>query len=71
MAHESFADPAIARLLNSEFVSIKVDREEHPELDQLYMEAVQMMTGSGGWPMSVFLTPELEPAGSAPAGRRF
>jgi uncharacterized protein len=61
MAHESFEDPEVARLLNESFISIKVDREERPEVDQLYMEAVQMMTGRGGWPMSVFLTPELEP----------
>ncbi len=61
MAHESFEDPEIAGILNREFIPIKVDREERPELDQLYMEAVQMMTGHGGWPMSVFLTPELEP----------
>ena len=61
MAHESFEDPQIARLLNEHFVSIKVDREERPDLDQIYMEAVQAMTGHGGWPMSVFLTPELEP----------
>jgi len=61
MAHESFSDPALAEILNREFVSIKVDREEHPELDQIYMEAVQRMAGHGGWPMSVFLTPDLEP----------
>jgi uncharacterized protein YyaL (SSP411 family) len=61
MAHESFEDAAIARQLAEGFVSVKVDREERPDLDQLYMEAVQMMTGHGGWPMSVFLTPELEP----------
>ncbi len=61
MAHESFEDPGIARLLNRDFISIKVDREEHPELDQVYMEAVQAMTGHGGWPLSAFLTPELEP----------
>jgi hypothetical protein len=61
MAHESFEDPAIAQLLNETFVNIKVDREERPELDQLYMEAVQMLNGHGGWPLSVFLTPELEP----------
>jgi uncharacterized protein YyaL (SSP411 family) len=61
MEHESFEDPGIAGLLNDNFVSIKVDREEHPELDQIYMEAVQMITGQGGWPLSVFLTPELEP----------
>ena len=61
MAHESFEDPEIAGLLNRDFVPIKVDREEHPELDQVYMEAVQMLTGHGGWPLSVFLTPDLEP----------
>lgn len=61
MAHESFEDPGIAALLNQEFVPIKVDREERPELDQLYMEAVQIMTGHGGWPLSVFLTPSQEP----------
>ncbi|MEN6494987.1 MAG: thioredoxin domain-containing protein [Thermoguttaceae bacterium] len=61
MEQESFEDPRLARLLNEEFIPIKVDREEHPELDQLYMEAVQMMTGHGGWPLSVFLTPALEP----------
>ncbi|MCR4413577.1 MAG: thioredoxin domain-containing protein, partial [Thermoguttaceae bacterium] len=61
MAHESFENARIAEFLNSRFVCIKVDREEHPELDHLYMEAVQMLSGHGGWPMSVFLTPELEP----------
>ena len=61
MEHESFEDPEIARLLNENFVCIKVDREERPDLDQIYMQAVQAMTGRGGWPMSVFLTPELEP----------
>jgi uncharacterized protein YyaL (SSP411 family) len=61
MARESFEDPEIARLLSESFVAIKVDREEHPELDQLYMEAVQMLVGQGGWPLSVFLTPGLEP----------
>jgi hypothetical protein len=54
MAHESFEDPATAELLNSTFISIKVDREEHPDVDAIYMEAVQSMTGSGGWPMTVF-----------------
>jgi uncharacterized protein len=61
MAHETFEDPEIARLLNAAFISIKVDREERFDLDQIYMEAVQMMTGRGGWPLSVFLTPEGEP----------
>jgi uncharacterized protein len=58
MAHESFENEEIARLMNENFVSIKVDREERPDIDQIYMNAVQMMTGSGGWPMTVFLTPE-------------
>ena len=61
MAHESFEDSEIARLLNESYVSIKVDREERPDLDLIYMEAVQMMAGRGGWPMSVFLTPTGEP----------
>src|SRR5689334_9686477 len=61
MERESFEDEAIARLLNASFVSVKVDREERPDIDEIYMKAVQSMTGSGGWPMSVFLTPELEP----------
>ncbi|HKC62082.1 MAG TPA: thioredoxin domain-containing protein, partial [Pyrinomonadaceae bacterium] len=58
MAHESFENEEIARLMNEHFVNIKVDREERPDLDQIYMNAVQMMTGHGGWPMTVFLTPE-------------
>jgi uncharacterized protein YyaL (SSP411 family) len=61
MEHESFESEAIARVLNENFVAIKVDREERPDLDQIYMNAVQMLTGHGGWPMSVFLTPELKP----------
>ena len=61
MEHESFENEAIARVLNENFVAIKVDREERPDLDQIYMNAVQMLTGHGGWPMSVFLTPELKP----------
>ncbi|HET8786511.1 MAG TPA: thioredoxin domain-containing protein, partial [Candidatus Limnocylindrales bacterium] len=61
MERESFEDEATARLLNDRFVSIKVDREERPDLDAIYMSAVQAMTGSGGWPMSVFLTPEGRP----------
>jgi uncharacterized protein YyaL (SSP411 family) len=61
MERESFENPAIAELLNEHFVSIKVDREERPDLDDVYMAAVQAMTGSGGWPMSVFLTPDLQP----------
>ena len=61
MEHESFENPAIAELLNRDFVSIKVDREERPDVDRVYMAFVQATTGSGGWPMSVFLTPELKP----------
>jgi uncharacterized protein len=61
MERESFENEAVARVLNENFVSIKVDREERPDLDQIYMNAVQMLTGHGGWPMSVFLTPDLKP----------
>ena len=61
MAHESFEDEEIARLMNDNFVNIKVDREERPDLDQIYMNAVQMMTHHGGWPMTVFLTPDAIP----------
>ncbi|MDQ3929204.1 MAG: thioredoxin domain-containing protein, partial [Chloroflexota bacterium] len=61
MEHESFENPDIAALMNQHFVSIKVDREERPDLDSIYMEAVQAMTGHGGWPMTVFLTPEGAP----------
>ena len=61
MERESFEDEATAAFLNGRFVSVKVDREERPDLDQVYMAAVQAMTGGGGWPMSVFLTPQGEP----------
>ena len=61
MAHESFEDPEIAQLMNRWFVNIKVDREEHPDVDQVYMSAVQLLTGRGGWPLTVFLTPDLKP----------
>ena len=61
MERESFENEEIARLMNENFVNIKVDREERPDLDQVYMNAVQMMTGHGGWPMTVFLTPDLIP----------
>ena len=61
MAHESFEDPQTALLMNTLFVCIKVDREERPDLDQIYMTFVQMTTGSGGWPLHAFLTPDLEP----------
>src|SRR3989442_7161067 len=61
MAHESFEDPETARVMNDLFVNVKVDREERPDVDAIYMEAVQAMTGHGGWPMTVFLTPTGEP----------
>ncbi len=61
MEHESFENPRIAALMNENFVCIKVDREERPDLDTVYMEAVQAMTGQGGWPMTMFLTPEGAP----------
>jgi uncharacterized protein YyaL (SSP411 family) len=61
MAHESFEDEATATYLNEHFVPIKVDREERPDVDAVYMEAVQAATGQGGWPMTVFLTPDAEP----------
>ncbi|MGB7963295.1 MAG: thioredoxin domain-containing protein, partial [Propionicimonas sp.] len=58
MAHESFSDAEVAALVNRDFVAIKVDREERPDLDAVYMKATQALTGQGGWPMTVFLTPE-------------
>jgi len=61
MEHESFEDPETAALMNEHFVNIKVDREERPDIDNIYMQAVVAMTGQGGWPMSVFLTPEGQP----------
>jgi uncharacterized protein len=61
MAHESFEDEAIATVMNDNFVNVKVDREERPDVDAVYMEATQAMTGHGGWPMTVFCTPEGEP----------
>jgi len=61
MERESFEDPATAVLMNQHFISIKVDREERPDVDGLYMQAVMQMTGQGGWPLSVFLTPDLKP----------
>ncbi|PZG78919.1 hypothetical protein C1I97_36265, partial [Streptomyces sp. NTH33] len=61
MAHESFEDQDTAAVLNEHFVSVKVDREERPDVDAVYMEAVQAATGQGGWPMTVFLTPDAEP----------
>src|SRR6516165_9433661 len=61
MERESFENEATARLMNENFVPIKVDREERPDLDQIYMDAVQVLTGRGGWPLTVFLTPECKP----------
>ncbi len=61
MAHESFEDAATADIMNREFVNIKIDREERPDVDRVYMTFVQATTGGGGWPMSVWLTPQLEP----------
>ncbi len=61
MARESFEDPAVAARLNRDFIPVKVDREERPEVDRLYMTYIQAATGQGGWPMSVWLTPELKP----------
>ncbi len=61
MERESFEDEEIARVLNERFVPIKVDREERPDVDAIYMAAVQLLTGGGGWPMSVWLTPDREP----------
>ncbi len=61
MAHESFESAEVAAIMNREFVNIKVDREERPDVDRVYMTFVQATTGGGGWPMSVWLTPELKP----------
>src|SRR6202035_795714 len=61
MERESFEDERTARLMNESFICVKVDREERPDIDALYMEAVQSMTGHGGWPLNVFLTPEQVP----------
>jgi hypothetical protein len=61
MAHESFEDEGIARLMNEKFINIKVDREERPDLDDIYQRVAQLATGNGGWPLSVFLTPDQKP----------
>ncbi len=61
MAHESFEDPAIAELMNEHFICIKVDREERPDIDAIYMDACQMLTGHGGWPLNAFATPDGRP----------
>ena len=61
MARETFADEAVGALLNENFVAIKVDREEHPGVDSVFMQATQALTGQGGWPMTVFCTPDGQP----------
>ncbi len=61
MERESFSDPAVAAVMNRHFICVKLDREERPDVDRVYMTAVQALTGQGGWPLNVFLTPELEP----------
>lgn len=61
MEHESFENEEVAAIMNKHFVNIKVDREERPDIDRIYMQFVLMMNGSGGWPMSVWLTPDLAP----------
>ena len=61
MAHESFENPEVARLMNERFVNIKVDRQERPDVDEIYQKVVQMMRQSGGWPLTIFMTPAGEP----------
>ena len=61
MAHESFEHPEVARLMNETFVSVKIDREERPDIDGVYMKACQAMTGSGGWPLTIIMTPDKKP----------
>ncbi len=61
MEHESFEDEYVAKLMNQHFVYIKVDREEHPEVDQFFMEAVQLLSGRGGWPLNCFALPDGRP----------
>jgi len=61
MAHESFEDEKVAEILNRDFISIKLDREERPDIDSVYMSVCQIMTGSGGWPLTIIMTPEKKP----------
>src|SRR5919107_6227291 len=61
MAHESFEDEQIAKIMNDNFINIKVDREERPDIDDIYQKVCQLATGTGGWPLSVFLTPDQKP----------
>ena len=69
MAHETFEDPETAALMNALYVSIKVDREERPDIDALYMNALQLLGEQGGWPLTMFLTPRASPSGAAPTSR--
>ena len=69
MERESFEDPATAQLMNDSFVSVKVDREERPDIDAVYMDAVQAMTGQGGWPMTSSSPPSASPSMPAPTSR--
>ena len=69
MERESFEDPETAAYMNEHFVNVKVDREERPDVDALYMEAVQAITGQGGWPMTVFSTPTACRSSAAPTSR--
>ncbi len=74
MEHESFEDDEVARLMNDAFINIKVDREERPDIDHIYMTVCQLMTGSGGWPLTILMTPEMKPffAGTyIPKGSRY
>ncbi len=74
MAHESFEDPEIAEVLNRDFICIKVDREERPDIDRIYMDVCQMLTGQGGWPLTIVMTPDKRPFFAAtylPKERRF
>ena len=61
MERESFENEDVAKVMNEHFVNVKMDREEHPDIDRIYMTFVQAVSGSGGWPMSVWMTPELKP----------
>ena len=68
MEHESFSQPAVAEVMNKHFVCVKLDREERPDVDKIYMTAVQAIAGQGGWPLNAFLTPDLKPFyGGAPS----
>lgn len=70
MAHESFEDDEVAAVMNSGFVCVKVDREERPDIDAVYMNATVALTGQGGWPMTCFLTPTAAPSSAAPIIRK-